>query len=331
MDLTITQTFILAPIQGATDDIYRTSYAEFFTGIDYAIAPFVSTASASQIRPNAFRWLQPEYNQKMKVIPQLLGNDPDHFLIFVRHLKTLGYTRVNWNLGCPFPVVVRKKKGAGLLPYPERIDQFLAAIQNELDVDFSVKCRLGYDDPIQIIELMDIFNLYPLTEIIIHPRTGVQQYKGKPDLDTFEHCLSLSRHPVVYSGDIFDPDGFNRLIQRFPNHKRWMLGRGLLMNPFLPSRLLQSNPGSENPIVRFQLFHDRLYQRYAERLSGPGHLLNRMKEHWSYWASGLNRERKILKTIRKIIRKAEYESVVRSFFESEAKRESYKIMEVKAP
>ncbi|NQT27481.1 tRNA-dihydrouridine synthase family protein [candidate division KSB1 bacterium] len=309
-------TFFMAPIQGATDDIYRTTYAEYFTGIESAIAPFLSTASGSQIRPNAFQRLQPEYNFKMKVIPQLLGNDPDHFMLFVRHLKSLGYKQVNWNLGCPFPVVVRKKKGAGLLPYPEHIDQFLMDVFKDIDIQISVKCRLGYHDTYEILKLMDVFNRYPLSQLVIHPRTGVQQYKGKPDLDAFEKCLTLSRHPVVYSGDLFDQKTFFRMAERFPNQKRWMLGRGVLRNPFLPSMLLHPDTIQKDPIRVFQKFHDRLYERYAERLSGPGHLLNRMKEHWGYWAHGFVEGRKILKSVRRITKTSHYDSVIRSFFKS---------------
>ena len=33
----------LAPLKGLTDAIFRTTYAEFFDGIDWSIAPFLTT------------------------------------------------------------------------------------------------------------------------------------------------------------------------------------------------------------------------------------------------------------------------------------------------
>ena len=135
---------------------------------------------------------------------------------------------------------------------------------------------------------MTVFNRYPLDSVIVHPRTGLQMYAGAPDLTTFAWCLDQCRHPVVYNGDITDSSGFRRLTQRFQGVAGWMIGRGLLADPWLPEEVKTGRriDGRERT-DRFRRFHDTLFERYRMRLSGPGHLLDRMKGLWRYFAQGL--------------------------------------------
>ena len=45
--------------------------------------------------------------------------------IYAERLAEYGYNEVNINLGCPSGTVVSKKRGAGLLAYPDELDYFL--------------------------------------------------------------------------------------------------------------------------------------------------------------------------------------------------------------
>jgi tRNA-dihydrouridine synthase B len=127
-------------------------------------------------------------------------------------------------------------------------------------------------------------NRYPLESIVIHPRTGIQMYKGAPDLDTFSACTDLLAADVVYNGDIFQLDDFRALSSRFPGIRRWMLGRGVLGNPMLPEEIQGRRSSRGEATDRFRRFHDDLVTAYADRLSGPGHLLGKMKGFWTYFA-----------------------------------------------
>lgn len=59
------------------------------------------------------------------------------------------------------------------------------------------------DHPEEFYELVDIFNKYPIKELIIHPRTQKDYYQNKPNLKIFKDALALSKNPVCYNGDIF--------------------------------------------------------------------------------------------------------------------------------
>jgi len=171
-------------------------------------------------------------------------------------------------------------------------------------------------DPDDIFELMPILNRYPLAELIIHPRTGAQMYEGNVDLDRFEQCLNLSKHPVVYNGDIASPDTFRKLRSRFPSVTRFMIGRGLLSDPFLAEAIQfgLSRPYEEKVRVLFA-FHNDLLACYAKRLSGPSHLLNKMKEVWTYLGGFLEMSDRLRKRIKKARHMDRYHDAVNAFFD----------------
>ena len=267
----------LAPIKGFTEAPYRNAAAAFFKGFDAAMAPFVVTIQGRKY-PNAhLKDLLPENNFGWPVIPQVLSNDAVGFVKLAARLCDLGYDTINWNLGCPFPRVAKKVRGSGLLPHPDRIDRILDHVLSEVPVSLSIKTRIGRFDSEEMVALLPVFNRYPLAELIVHPRTGIQMYAGKPNLDVFAECLELSKHPVAYNGDIYKVADFIRLAKRFNSVKRWMLGRGALADPFLSAAIKGQVVPADEKLEIVHRFHNRLFKAYAQILSGPSHLGDKMK------------------------------------------------------
>ncbi len=101
----------LAPIQGMTIAPFRNAYADIFEGIDLFYAPFITTTESHKTGPGLFKDILPESNfSTERVIPQLLGNDGDEFSHFASIITDMGYEEINWNIGCPYPMVTKKKK-----------------------------------------------------------------------------------------------------------------------------------------------------------------------------------------------------------------------------
>ncbi|MEE4607783.1 MAG: tRNA-dihydrouridine synthase family protein [Desulfobacteraceae bacterium] len=288
---------ILAPLRGFTDAVYRTVYARHFPGVDLAVAPFV-VAAGGRASLKSLADLRPEANLSMPVIPQVLGNDAARFIDLTERLADLGYRSVNWNLGCPFPMVARKRRGSGLLPYPARIATFLAELSPRLPLDLSIKTRLGYENPEELFALLPIFHRHGLEALVVHPRTGIQLYDGTVDLERFAVCLAASRQPVVYNGDIVTQADFQRLSNRFPSMTQWMLGRGVLVDPLLPARI-KGLPLPTDPAGALHRFYEDITEAYAQRLSGPGHLLDRMKGFWRYASQGFEEGERVWRQIRR--------------------------------
>ncbi|MFO7707632.1 MAG: tRNA-dihydrouridine synthase family protein [Desulfobacterales bacterium] len=309
---------ILAPLQGFTDAVFRTTFAEHFKGFDMALAPFITTMPADRLRDGHFRDLLPERNLRLRIEPQILGNSADDFIHVGRRLFDMGYPDLNWNLGCPFRPVTKKRRGAGLLPFPEQVGEFLEKVLPAIPGRLSVKLRLGLNSPFDILKLLPVLNGYPLREIVIHPRTARQVYTGQPDLETFHLCLKASRHPVVYNGDIGDLRKFHEISARFTRVDDWMIGRGALSNPFLPEAIKSGADTGLAKVQRFRAFYEDLFGRYREVLSGPGHLLDRMKGFWTYFPAHFRGGAAIRKQVHRTFHLPRYLEVVSRFFEEDA-------------
>lgn len=307
----------LAPMKGFTSALYRKLYTTYFQGVDAAVAPFISSLSCKQVKDSHIKDVLPENNGNLPLIPQIISNDPEGFIRLAKRFYDLGYKRVNWNLGCPFPMVAKKKRGSGLLPYPDLIRSFLDRVMSQIPNQLSIKTRLGRKTNQDIFALLPFFNDYPLEEVIIHPRTGVQLYSGSPDQATFGECLALMKHRVVYNGDIFNTDEFHRLRNLYPAIDRWMLGRGVLVNPFLPEMIKSSLQRNAKHIETFKCFHDDLFDAYRHILSGQSHLVDKMKGYWQYFSRGFQGGRKLFKKIKKVRSMDKYKAIVEHFFQED--------------
>jgi tRNA-dihydrouridine synthase len=306
----------LAPLQGITDRIFRNLFPVYFGGVDRAVAPFVVPLKGMKPDSRQLRDVIPDGNRGIPTIPQIMSADPDGFVGLANMLYDLGCATVNWNLGCPFPMVVKKGRGAGMLCHPARVAAFLERALPALKPALSIKLRIGLAHPDEVFELLPVFNRFPLEELIIHPRTGKQMYAGEVDLDTFEACLKLTRHRVVYNGDIDSPEKLAMLAGRFGSVEGWMIGRGLLRNPFLAEEIKGDTPKSHpEKVAVLRAFHDRLFAGYSEVLYGPAHITNKMKEIWTYLGDFFPEGAKIKKRIRKTHRPDSYLDVVNGVFD----------------
>ncbi len=305
----------MAPIRGITDAAFRNLFHRHFGGCDAAIAPFINPQRYSNFKEKHLADLLPENNTSLPVVPQLLHTDTEDFLALAKRLEGLGYNHLNWNLGCPAPMVTKKNRGSGLLPYPDRIISFLETVLPSLQGSLSIKTRLGYENREELFSLLPLFDDLPLKEIIIHPRLGKQLYKGKCDLEGFTICRELSRHTLVYNGDITDIKTFGNLRQRFPETDRWMLGRGLLADPSLALKARDKHYNSDTYRNKLKDFHTDLYTHYRSILSGPSHILGKMKQIWAYLIDSFPEKQHLLKKIKKARWEDQYEAIMAELFD----------------
>lgn len=313
--------FYLAPLRGITDCFFRTAFEKYFGRFDFLMTPFIPTVKGKAVARSHIKDILSEDNDRKRVIPQIIGNNPEEILTLASCLTDLGYSTVNWNLGCPFTPVTRKKRGSGLLPYPEMIRSILDKLVPSLSCSLSVKVRLGLNDKHDLEKVIPVFNDFPLSEVIIHPRTGSQEYSGCVDIEAFRICASECRHRVVYNGDIFTADDFANLSKSFPEINRWMIGRGVIANPFLLQALRGCD--AEPDRSRLRLFHDEFYCNVSRILSGPAHVLGRMKGLWLYLAGSFPEEKKLLKKIQKTKSIASYMELIDSVLKSEVSFKVY--------
>lgn len=91
--------------------------------------------------------------QEHPVALQLGGSDPAELAEAARIGAEAGYDEINLNVGCPSDRVQSGTFGAVLMKDPGRVAACCAAMLDAVDVDVTVKCRIGVDeqDPYQVL------------------------------------------------------------------------------------------------------------------------------------------------------------------------------------
>ncbi len=291
---------LMAPLRGVTTSTYRKVYKSIFSGIDSAMAPFIPTGPETKVTNRLVKDVLPENNiDSYPIIPQIIGNRPEELPAFLNKLIELGLPEVNWNLGCPAPMVAKKKRGSGAIQHPELIESYVKVLDEHPGINYSIKIRAGFSDPSELYTLLPIFEKHNCSRLILHPRTGQQAYRGRADVDVFAEVSQRTTLPLVYNGDIFSMKLYSEIVP--PIQERIsgiMLGRGILINPFLPE-LIQGKELSSNPNERIYELMKQLFAAYSAELFGENPVLGRMKELWSYlyysYPEGQQNIKKILK------------------------------------
>lgn len=271
-----------APLQGFTEAVWRNIHSRIFGGIDGYFTPFIRYEH-NEIRSKDIRDVECKNNTVQHLVPQIIAATPQEMRPLIALLENEGYTEIDINMGCSFPLQARKKHGAGILPHPAMVAELLSALNDYPSMRFSVKMRLGWADKAEWRALLPILNDAPLTHITMHPRLGCEQYRQPADVEEFAVFAAECRHPLVYNGDILTLQDIEQCEARFPTLHGIMIGRGLLANPALGLEYKQGKALSAKELCeRAQAMHDAMYQAMAPRLQGNTQLLGKLKPYWEY-------------------------------------------------
>ena len=267
-----------APMEGITGRVFREVHAACFAGVDRYWMPFFSPTAAGALTPRQRRDLEPGPLGTPRLVPQILTRDAEAFLWAAAALAELGYAEVNLNLGCPSGTVVSKGKGAGMLRAPASLDRFLDAVFAHSPLPISVKTRIGFEDVQEWEALLPILGRYPIRELTVHPRTRRELYRGGVHREAVLRALEALSIPLRYNGNLFTPDGIRRLETACPGLSGVMVGRGLLADPALATRLR----GGVRERSALLAFHETLAERYLATMHPDGAVLPKFKELWAF-------------------------------------------------
>ena len=301
--------YYMAPLEAITTYTYRQAHAKVYGPLDKYFIPFLETHEKRDFKTRELQEILPEHNENIYAVPQILTNRSEGFIKLAKALKDWGYEEVNLNLGCPSKTVVTKGKGSGFLAKPEELERFLTEIFDALsgEVKISVKTRIGKEDPEEFPALLELFNKYPMEELIIHPRVQKDGYGNVPRLELYELAEKQSVNPLCYNGDLYTREQIRNFAERFPGTERLMFGRGFLRDPGL---LYNEGKDPKDIFEKFWAFHDLVYEGYQERNMGDRNVLFKMKELWCYLGTLFPDKEKQLKKIRKAEKLDRYEAVV---------------------
>lgn len=291
-----------APLEGLTVSVWRRAHRDIFGGADKYFAPFISPNKNLMLTEREKRDLtQGEDN----LIPQVLTNNNEYFDWACRTLDELGYKEINLNLGCPSGTVAAKGRGAGALSDLNELDQFLGGAYSSVDklrMDLSIKTRIGFEDADSWDKIINLYEKYPVHELIVHPRIRTQYYKGEPDRALFKKTLGSTNLSIVYNGDVTAIDD-----EALDYGCDVMIGRGLISRPALLREIKGGLPAKREELARF---HELVLTGYSEYMPGATPLLHRMKEFWTYFKDCFVLDAKDVKRIHKSKNLSEYNAAV---------------------
>lgn len=307
-----------APIQGHTDAAYRRFHAAHYghtlsfphsSGMEVIYTtPFIRLEKG-EIRKKDLKDIKSELNEDINIVPQVIFKNEEELASLVRILKSEGAKRIDINMGCPFPLQTSRGRGAAAIANPECGDAVVKVVNENPDIIFSVKLRLGYEKE-EYSDFLTKLNTLELDHVSVHPRIAKDQYSGELHIEAFEDIYNRSRNPVVYNGDITTPEEAKTIVDRYPELQGLMIGRGALGRPSIFSEIISAEEWDiEHRKAEMLKFHRELWNHYKENLIGGDHqVLSKILPFWEYSESEIGR--KAWKAIKKSSNLSKYQTAL---------------------
>jgi len=258
---------------------------------------------------------QLEFNQEEHpVAVQLGGSDIDDLVKSAKIAEDYGYDEINLNVGCPSDRVQKGRFGACLMLEPEHVAKCLNAMQTNVNIPVTIKCRLGVDhheDYEFLYNFVNIVQSAGIYHFIIHARNGIlkglspRQNRHIPPLK-YDYVYQLKQD---YPSLNITINGGIKTINECKNHLKFvdgvMIGRAAYENPFMIKDIDTEIYGIESTVNSKKSILNQ-YLDYVEEKLKEGHDLSRMMKH----LFGLSRGDKFAKTFRiKILEAIKKESL----------------------
>ena len=333
---------LFAPLQGYTTGPYRKAHAKIFGGVDAYYAPFLRIENGLP-REKDLRDLETDSHTNFKVVPQIIANSVHEFKTLADALLQKGFTEIDFNMGCPFPMQVNRHRGAGILSDINAAQEIMDEIRKMSDsatgpastnangstpIKFSVKMRLGQNSPDEAFALLPLLNDTPLAHITLHPRLGKQQYKGAIDFNSFERFYNECKLPLVYNGDLTTVSQINEFERKYPKLAGVMIGRGLLARPSLAAeyKALRNETNSasvrsmdceatplcaatpQEHLGKIMQMHQAIFDNACKTYQGDSQILSHVQSFWDYLEPNI--PKKIFKKIKKAGKLDEYNEAI---------------------
>lgn len=314
--LHIKHNILLAPMAGITDLACRLLMRPY--GIGLAFTEMIS-ANGLVLGGDATRDLLASTPSDRPLGIQLFGENPKYLSQACKQVESHG-DLIDLNIGCPVKKVVRSGAGSALMQTPARVAQIIAAMRRATHLPLTVKIRAGWDaSHINFLEIAHIAEQEGVDAITLHPRTRSQGFSGSANWDLIAELKRRSTIPVIGSGDIFEAQDAQRMLQQ-TGCDAVMIGRGCYGNPWLARDILAmrqgQTPAPVTPEERCDvaLRHMELFLRFNDERKAVFDL----RKHLCWYAKGLPGAAQFRSSINRAMSIEEMRTLVMHFFEHAA-------------
>lgn len=305
----------LAPMQDVTNLRFWRLMAQY-GGPDVYFTEYFRVTDTSILYPEILSSIT-ENPTGRPVVAQMIGNDIPHLVRIARELQKHPVAGVDLNLGCPAPVVYRKCAGGGLLRDPAFVDRILGALRDAVEIPFTVKTRIGFDDPAVFDELLPIFARHSLDLLTIHGRTVKEMYRSAVHYEFIARAAAELNCPVVANGNVHSAAHAEEVL-RMTGAAGVMIGRGAIRNPWIFHQIRQHMAGEP---VFLPKGHDvfayirQLYATVTDAEVPEEARVQRIKKHLNFLGAGVDADGHFLHDMRRCRSEAELWGVCARFLE----------------
>lgn len=246
--------FSVAPMMDWTDRHCRYFLRQLSR---YAMLYTEMVTTGALINGDADRFLRHEEAEHPLAL-QLGGSVPGDLAICAKMAEAAGYDEVNLNVGCPSDRVQNNLIGACLMGYPALVADCVKAMRDAVDIDVTVKHRIGINGRDSYAELCDFVGQVReagCRSFTVHARIAIleglspKENREVPPL-RYDVAQQLKRDfpdlEIILNGGIKTLDQCEAHLGQFDGV---MLGREAYHNPYLLAQVDARLFASQEPII----------------------------------------------------------------------------------
>ncbi len=291
---------VLAPMQDVTDLPFWKLMTDY-GGADLYYTEYFRVHGDSRLEKHILESITHNPTGQ-PVVAQMIGNDIPSLVRSARELQKHPIAAVDLNLGCPAPVVYRKCAGGGLLRDLKRVDAILGALREVVSVKFTVKTRIGFDNPAVFSELLPIFARHSIDLLTVHGRTVAEMYRSAVHYDYIARAVESLPCPVIANGNVYSAQKAEEVLS-LTRARGLMIGRGAIRNPWLFKQIRQHRRGEPlfMPKGRDVLAYiQALYEAVCAPDIRQAAQVQKMKKYMNYLGLGVEPTGDFLHVIRRV-------------------------------
>ena len=305
----------LAPMQEVTDlPFWR--LMQTYGGADVYFTEYFRVHADSNLE----KWILESITKNptgRPAVAQMIGNDIPSLIRTARKLQEYPVAAIDLNLGCPAPIVYKKCAGGGLLREPKRVDAILGALRDVVKVKFTVKTRIGFDDPAVFEEFLPIFARHSIDLLTVHGRTVSEMYRSEVHYDYIARAAEAVPCPVLANGNVHSAAKAAEVLA-LTGARGLMIGRGAIRNPWIFEQIRQHQRGESItlPTGRDVLGYVGALYESACTPGVPEHAqVQKMKRYMNFLGLGVEPTGAFLHAIRRVTTRAEFFRVCATFLD----------------
>jgi tRNA-dihydrouridine synthase B len=290
----------LAPMQGVTDLQFLRLMAAY-RGADVYFTEYFRVHASSHLEKHVLKSIT-ENSTGRPIVAQMIGSDIPALVRTARELQHYPVAGVDFNLGCPAPIVCRKDVGGALLRDSARLDAILGALRDAVTIPFTVKTRIGYDSAEVFSDLLPIFAKHSLDLLTVHARTVKEMYRSKVHYEFIARAVAELPCPVLANGNIYSAEKAADVLKT-TGARGLMIGRGAIRNPWLFRQIREQQHGKPVFIPRGAdvLAHIRaLHEAVCSPTVRESAQVQKLKKYLNYLGVGVEPTGQFLHQVRRV-------------------------------